>query len=550
MNQTGKLTRQTVNTLIGYYGSWRTSGNSTLGSNNFLGTIDKVDLRFKTNNFFSGIISYDTTKYTIPSSPTANVYLGSLAGNASYPSGTASYNVVIGTQAGQNISSSSNNVVIGFEAAQNLQSQGGGNVIIGSQAAISASNTPNTGLTEGTNNVIIGLQAGKNMSFKDSYNTYLNSVGINFGDNNIVIGYNNIDPSLSASGCVLIGNNINYSAAATLLDNTINIGNIVYANGASSTDPDNPIGSVGIGQSVLNPNITLEVGKLNPISAVFDTFVGIGVSNPQAYLEVAGSSNTYNWSGVGNIKGFNPDATDINSPASDGGATNPVAAIFNGTVILQNTTGLASFITTNNSVTSDIRLKNIKDTSNGVQDLETLNKIKIIDYKMKDSIINNKIYKKVIAQQIAEVYPNALADSFSGFIPNVYAVAQSVKMISKKQYEITMSPNIHFDHLAKEVRLYNDQGHVVDAKIDKIVSSTKCIVSVNDPLTQKVFVFGTRVNNIKTVDYDAISMLNVSATQELYKRMQQQDKKIEAQAQQIKELYKIVNQLIKKTKTK
>jgi hypothetical protein len=46
---------------------------------------------------------------------------------------------------------------------------------------------------------------------------------------------------------------------------------------------------------------------------------------------------------------------------------------------------------------------------------------------------------------------------------------------------------------------------------------------------EKVFVFGREVNDFLTVDYDAISMLNVSATQHLKKEMDQEMKVLRAE---------------------
>ena len=44
----------------------------------------------------------------------------------------------------------------------------------------------------------------------------------------------------------------------------------------------------------------------------------------------------------------------------------------------------------------------------------------------------------------------------------------------------------------------------------------------------EVFVYGREVDDFRTVDYEAISMLNVSATQELFKMIQYQSNEIEA----------------------
>ena len=45
--------------------------------------------------------------------------------------------------------------------------------------------------------------------------------------------------------------------------------------------------------------------------------------------------------------------------------------------------------------------------------------------------------------------------------------------------------------------------------------------SVAEAINDKIFVYGKHVNDLLTVDYDAVSMLNVSATQELSKQIEQ-----------------------------
>jgi hypothetical protein len=48
------------------------------------------------------------------------------------------------------------------------------------------------------------------------------------------------------------------------------------------------------------------------------------------------------------------------------------------------------------------------------------------------------------------------------------------------------------------------------------------------PATDKIFVFGREVKDFRTVDYEAIAMLNVSATQELAKKLETKDAEIAA----------------------
>jgi hypothetical protein len=47
-----------------------------------------------------------------------------------------------------------------------------------------------------------------------------------------------------------------------------------------------------------------------------------------------------------------------------------------------------------------------------------------------------------------------------------------------------------------------------------------------NPATGRVFVYGRQVTDFRSVDYDAISMLNVSATQELARKVQSQQEEL------------------------
>ncbi len=49
----------------------------------------------------------------------------------------------------------------------------------------------------------------------------------------------------------------------------------------------------------------------------------------------------------------------------------------------------------------------------------------------------------------------------------------------------------------------------------------------------RVFVYGREVNDFRSVDYDAIAMLNVSATQELHRRLEAQTARAAEQASDI-----------------
>jgi hypothetical protein len=53
-----------------------------------------------------------------------------------------------------------------------------------------------------------------------------------------------------------------------------------------------------------------------------------------------------------------------------------------------------------------------------------------------------------------------------------------------------------------------------------VVNDKAFTVETKEPLGDKVFVYGKQCTDLKAIDYEAISMLNVSATQELAKKVE------------------------------
>ena len=92
--------------------------------------------------------------------------------------------------------------------------------------------------------------------------------------------------------------------------------------------------------------------------------------------------------------------------ANSGGGTGTYGAYnFNVGIYCENDLIVSGFIATE----SDARLKNISGISNASSDLETLMSIEVTDYTLKDVISQGgRDFKKVIAQQVEEVFPQAV----------------------------------------------------------------------------------------------------------------------------------------------
>ena len=156
--------------------------------------------------------------------------------------------------------------------------------------------------------------------------------------------------------------------------------------------------------------------------------------------------------------------------------------------------------------------------TSGKEDLETLDRIKITNYEyLRRPDIKSRVEKKVIAQQVEKIYPPAVS-RMANAIPNVYSYATELSYDEASQRLTLTLSKPHGLKVGDHVDLLTDQGSLT--RIPVIAAPSKQTFSVvchYQP--QTVFVYGKWVDDFRTVDYNAISMLNVSATQELHRRL-------------------------------
>jgi hypothetical protein len=158
-------------------------------------------------------------------------------------------------------------------------------------------------------------------------------------------------------------------------------------------------------------------------------------------------------------------------------------------------------------VFSDLRIKADLNPTDPVKDLETLMGIQVTNYHFKDMLANgNTPQKKVIAQQVEAVYPQAVNAS-KGVVPDIYQKAEI------KDGWVALATDLK---VGDRVRLISDKEEgvheVLEVKAGRFLTNFK---TAGD----QVFVYGREVNDFRSVDYDAIAMLNVSATQELVRKV-------------------------------
>lgn len=188
--------------------------------------------------------------------------------------------------------------------------------------------------------------------------------------------------------------------------NTGNYGRIEAFNYGSFTGLPLTLNNLGhgfVGIGTTTPANTLDMQG----SADFTGNVGIGTTTPtKASLEI----DTQN----GSLPSYGSGGTLVDTGAGHGFVTagNPASIWAFGGIVAN---GFFAF--------SDARIKNILGRSDSSFDLRTLLGIEVTDYTYKDMVAKgNRPRKKVIAQQVEKVFPQAVSQS-TNEVPDIYKQA-------------------------------------------------------------------------------------------------------------------------------
>jgi hypothetical protein len=268
-------------------------------------------------------------------------------------------------------------------------------------------------------------------------------------------------------------------------------------------------GNVGIGTTTPAQKLTVN-GKVHITDRV-----GIGTADPKAMLHVTGPRVSA--SGEGNY--FNYTFSDA-ALLRDISSLGAVSAYFDGDVVAQ-----VSVVSMNVTSWSDARAKNILGRSNSLEDLLKLDQLQITDYKWIDQKEDGgRVQKKVIAQEVEKVLPNAIKQMRKA-IPNVYARATEVRYdpVSRRLTLTVAKP--HDFKVGDKVDVFTERGDLIETPVLATPSPTTFVI-VSEKGASGAFVYGKWVDDYRMVDYDAISMLNVSATQELHRQLKAKDAEI------------------------
>jgi hypothetical protein len=163
---------------------------------------------------------------------------------------------------------------------------------------------------------------------------------------------------------------------------------------------------------------------------------------------------------------------------------------------------------------SDERIKSIVGRSDAAKDLSTIRDIEITDYHFIDKISRGDgDQKKVIAQQLEKIYPQAVSRT-TNEVPDIYQKATFEEGWVKLATDLKKG---------ERVRLFNEEDDGVYEVLEVEKNRFRADFATDG---KEVFVFGREVKDFRTVDYEAITTLNVSATQELARQLEVKDTEI------------------------
>ncbi len=295
-----------------------------------------------------------------------------------------------------------------------------------------------------------------------------------------------------------------------------------------SITPGNASGSDLTGLKV---NISSFPGNGNVYAATFTGGnVGIGTNSPNAPLHVQGTQTIASFSGASNGGAWMKESSGAGSDeidfANNTGST-PASIYASGSIVADGE-GVFVGATVN---WSDRRIKHVEGLSDAETDLQTLQQIEITDYRKIDG---GKPEKKVIAQQVREVFPQAVSLR-EGVIPSIYEHIESVDFDQADQLLAITTAQAHGLAAGDLIDYYTEAQKYMKQEVVEVMSEHSFRVKA-DTQPLQVFVFGKWVDDVHSVDYDALSMLNISATQEMLRMIQAQQQMILMQQKEIQHL--------------
>jgi hypothetical protein len=193
--------------------------------------------------------------------------------------------------------------------------------------------------------------------------------------------------------------------------------------------------------------------------------------------------------------------------------------------------------------TSDRRIKtNILDIEDDSA-LTLFRRIQPKTYQYKDYVEKgSETVYGFIAQEVKEVIPLA-AKITTGFLPNIYTLSNVSSNVSGGilNFDTSLLEYDSSGNFFPKLKIYKEDDKEV---IVKILNVTPTTIQIDQTLNDdKVFVYGQEVNNLHTLNKDAVWTVAAAALQEVDRQLQAEKQKTAALEEQIKTILQRITAL-------
>lgn len=245
-------------------------------------------------------------------------------------------------------------------------------------------------------------------------------------------------------------------------------------------------------------------------------YIGIGTSTPAYTLDVSGTTNTSGSTNYGRLN------SSQSGTASGSYNINPT---INASSDVRAGGGFYAF--------SDRRIKKDIEPISSLTALEKIKAIEPVNYGFIDSFYRPS-FRTVgfIAQDVEKVIPEAVS-KLSDYIPNILTEAEICMIDSQMILDFNTPKHLHSGDV---VKVYKNNGSQTSVDVSEHINDALYVISGAGIGTEPVFVFGSKVNDFRSVDYDKVFTVGIGAIQELAKQLADEQNKNQTLQKQLSDM--------------